>query len=124
MDEEQQAQLYRTIGTRIRQAREKCGLSQGALAALTSISRVSVVNIEKGQQHTPLHVLFEIAQAVEIDMAMLLPSLLEVFGEDIGGVRPSRVAYIEAKTSGRRESRDHVLKFVKSVSSNTKGQKR
>ncbi len=122
MDTEQAQQLYRTLGVRIRQQRERLKLSQGAVADQVSISRVSIVNIEKGQQHTPLHILFEIARVLELELTTLLPSLSEVFGKG-NEMRPSRMAHIEEKTAGNPESRERLVQFLQSVTSG-KGDKK
>ncbi len=38
------------------------------------MSRTSVVNIEKGRQHTSLHVLWQIAERLDVEAASLLPT--------------------------------------------------
>lgn len=68
--------LYRAVGERIRQARvsqpEK--LSQAALAERLGVSRASVVNIEAGRQHAPLHLLWKVAQHLHLELSSLIPS--------------------------------------------------
>ena len=68
--------LYRAVGERIRQARvsqpEK--LSQAALAERLGVSRASVVNIEAGRQHAPLHLLWKVAQHLQVELSSLIPS--------------------------------------------------
>ncbi len=68
-------ELYRELGRRIRQARERSGegLSQDALANQLGISRASVVNIEAGRQRAPLHLLWQIAQLLGTDLTSLIP---------------------------------------------------
>ncbi len=68
-------ELYRELGRRIRQARERNGegLSQDALAKQLGISRASVVNIEAGRQRAPLHLLWQIAQLLGTDLTSLIP---------------------------------------------------
>lgn len=68
--------LYRELGRKIRQARERSGekLSQEGLAHRLGISRVSMVNIEAGRQRAPLHVLWQIAELLGTDLTMLIPS--------------------------------------------------
>jgi|GEM_PF-1006670 len=114
MDKEKSQQLYHILGLRIRQHRERLKLSQGALADQLSISRNSVVNVEKGQQHTPLHVLFEIAYALGLEIEALLPSISEIFSPD-SGMGISRMAHIEKKTAGSPESKERLVQFLKSV---------
>jgi transcriptional regulator with XRE-family HTH domain len=68
-------ELYRELGRRIRQARERNGerLSQDALAKRLGISRASVVNIEAGRQRAPLHLLWQIAELLGTDLTQLIP---------------------------------------------------
>ena len=68
-------ELYRELGRRIRQARERnCeGLSQDALAKRLGISRASIVNIEAGRQRAPLHLLWQIAELLGTDLTSLIP---------------------------------------------------
>ena len=72
--------LYRAIGQKIRERREQTApkLSQDKLAKQLGISRASVVNIEAGRQHAPLHLLWQIAEALETDLAMLIPRRAEL----------------------------------------------
>src|ERR1700751_1886364 len=67
--------LYRELGRKIRQARERQSqkLSQGALAQRLGLSRASVVNIEAGRQRAPLHLLWQIAELLGIDLTQLIP---------------------------------------------------
>ena len=65
--------FYRQLGRRVRRAREAAKLTQGALAALLSISRPSVVAIEKGEQQVLLHTVVELANALDVGIDQLLP---------------------------------------------------
>lgn len=72
--------LYRELGRKIRQARERCGerLSQDSLAKRLGISRASIVNIEAGRQRAPLHLLWQIADLLGTDLTLLIPSREEL----------------------------------------------
>lgn len=74
--------LYNAIGRKIRTARERLEpkLSQAKLAKRLGISRVSVVNIEAGRQHAPVSLLWQIAEIVEIELALLIPRRSELHG--------------------------------------------
>ena len=76
METADQEALYRALGERIRQARvgqpEK--LSQAALAERLCVSRASVGNIEAGRQHAPLHLLWKVAQHLQVELSSLIPS--------------------------------------------------
>ncbi|MBH8567150.1 helix-turn-helix transcriptional regulator [Nostoc sp. CENA67] len=65
--------FYTQVGRRIREAREKRGLSQEALASLVSLTRTSVTNIEKGRQKFLAHTLVDLAFALRVEPATLLP---------------------------------------------------
>jgi transcriptional regulator with XRE-family HTH domain len=48
-------------------------LSQAQLAKKVGINRVSVVNIEKGRQRPPLDLLWQLAEALGIELLQLIP---------------------------------------------------
>ncbi len=76
--------LYRVIGERIRAARERIVpvLSQAKLAKQLGISRASVVNIEGGRQHAPLHLLWRITGVLGAELSMLVPRRTELAESD------------------------------------------
>jgi DNA-binding XRE family transcriptional regulator len=84
MDEEEA--LYRLIGERIRAIRERSApkLSQAKLAKQLGISRASVVNIEGGRQHAPLHLLWKIACSLDAELSMLVPRRAELAANETG----------------------------------------
>lgn len=65
--------LYRELGRKLRQARERKGLSQEKLAGQLGISRASVVNIEAGRQRAPLHLLWQLSEALGTELCLLIP---------------------------------------------------
>ncbi len=71
-------QFYREVGSKIRAARlklkeEKIVLTQEGLAGCVGLTRTSLVNIEKGRQKLLLHTFAEIAVALGVEPADLLP---------------------------------------------------
>ena len=48
-------------------------MTQEALASKVSVTRTSITNIEKGRQNFPLHMLTELAAALHVPPASLLP---------------------------------------------------
>jgi transcriptional regulator with XRE-family HTH domain len=72
--------LFRLLGERIRAARERRTekLSQVALATKLGVSRASIVNIESGRQHASLPLLWRLTQALEIELADLIPRSSEL----------------------------------------------
>lgn len=65
--------LYRELGKRLRAARRDAELTQAALAQRIGVSRTSVTNVEQGNQHIPIHVLYQLAGALGVSPASLLP---------------------------------------------------
>jgi transcriptional regulator with XRE-family HTH domain len=65
--------FYADVGRRIRKAREAFGMTQEGLASLVSLTRTSVTNIEKGRQKILLHTIVDIATALRVAPADLLP---------------------------------------------------
>lgn len=70
---EDQAAFYEEVGRRIRLAR-KGRLTQQDLADRVSLTRTSITNIEKGRQKLLLHTLSDIAEALQVSPADLLPA--------------------------------------------------
>lgn len=65
--------LYGLIGDSLCKARKAAKLSQTELAKKVGINRVSVVNIEKGRQRPPVHLLWRLAEAVGVELVQLIP---------------------------------------------------
>lgn len=68
-------EFYLQIGKRIKKERSISGINQEALGKKVGISRVSVVNIEKGKQMPPVHVIWKIAAALDTTVDRLFPIL-------------------------------------------------
>ena len=85
--------IYRYIGEQIRQARGQRGTTQLALASRASLTRTSVSNIEAGRQRVTIHALLQMAAALDVVPATLLPDLRSVSPADVDvlierGARP------------------------------------
>jgi transcriptional regulator with XRE-family HTH domain len=65
--------FYAEVGQRIRHARDRRGLTQEGLASLVALTRTSITNIEKGRQKLLLHTLVDLATALQVAPADLLP---------------------------------------------------
>ena len=70
--------VYKSVGKRIRELREKKGVSQESLARDVSVSRASLVNYENGKQPIYLAVLYRIARGLDVEIHTLLPPLSEM----------------------------------------------
>jgi transcriptional regulator with XRE-family HTH domain len=67
-------ELYVEFGSRLRQARKRARLTQGALAHQVGLSRTSITNIELGRQQVLLHNFIALANAVGQEPATMLPA--------------------------------------------------
>lgn len=68
-----EAALYCEIGSRVRKARERLGLSQEWLAGTAGLTRTSITNLEAGRQRTQVHVLMVIAARLGVSLVSLFP---------------------------------------------------
>ncbi|MGD0581239.1 MAG: helix-turn-helix transcriptional regulator, partial [Bryobacteraceae bacterium] len=75
--------FYQQVGEKIHARRGK-NLSQEALASAVGLTRSSISNIEKGRQRLLLHTLVDIAEALHVEAARLLPD------------RPAQVELVDA----------------------------
>jgi len=67
--------FYATVGSRVRRARAGRGMSQAALAMKIGFTRSSVANLEAGRQRIALHLLVQIARALDCQPATLIPEV-------------------------------------------------
>lgn len=74
--------FYEAVGRRIREARQG-KITQEALASLVSLTRTSIVNIEQGRQQLLVHTLVDIARALQVQPAELIPPSLEIETNDL-----------------------------------------
>lgn len=60
--------FYVDLGSRIKEARRRLGITQSELAAAFSLSRSSVANLESGRQHPPVHIIVEMASLLQFEV--------------------------------------------------------
>lgn len=72
-----EAEIYRLIGGRLRQLRERRGWSQAEVAERINMLRTSVSNIEAGRQRPPIHVLYQLCVLLDAELKQVLPSNAE-----------------------------------------------
>ena len=74
--------LYSILGQRIRDRREELKYSQQQLAGIVSsiyeLKRSSISNIERGKQQPPLHIIYEICKALNLDIQTILPTYSDI----------------------------------------------
>jgi transcriptional regulator with XRE-family HTH domain len=71
--------INQAIGNSIRDKRKKKGMEIDELADLLEMSKSSIVQIEKGDQSTPIHNIYRIAEILKIDIFDLLPTMDEYY---------------------------------------------
>jgi DNA-binding XRE family transcriptional regulator len=64
MDRVGEKLIYKNLGETVRKLRKIARMKQQELADRVHLSRVSIVNIEKGRHHPQLHVLYDLAAAL------------------------------------------------------------
>lgn len=74
MNKKEQGKLYKLLGENVRKYRSQLGLTQEQLADKIELTRTSVVNIERGKQNTPLHLLLTMAEVFNITLETLIPN--------------------------------------------------
>ena len=70
--------LYTELGARLKVRRQLIGLTQEELSERSGVSRASIAIIERGRQRSPLHVIYKLCTALDIETATLLPLNAEV----------------------------------------------
>ncbi len=69
LTEETQNHFYKRLGELIKNTRNNAGVSQETLANYLGLTRVSILNIEKGRQKVQIHTLVEIVTYLNIPIA-------------------------------------------------------
>lgn len=64
------------FGKRVREVRKAKGISQEKLAELANIDRSYMGNIERGEKNVTLKKVYEICDALEVDISELVSSSL------------------------------------------------
>ncbi|MCU0421651.1 MAG: helix-turn-helix domain-containing protein [Bacteroidia bacterium] len=101
--------FYRVLGGKIREARVKANLKQETFASFLDLSRASIVNIEKGRQHPPIHVLWDIAKVLNIQASDLFPQL------DVSDKVSPQWKKIIAKESSDKKTKEKILNFIEEI---------
>ncbi|MGW5480462.1 helix-turn-helix domain-containing protein [Streptomyces sp. NPDC004008] len=76
-DDPQVDRFYVSVGDHIRDARSAARLTQAELAASLGLARSSIANIEGGRQRLPLHMFVLIAETLNVNVAELLPDMMD-----------------------------------------------
>lgn len=71
--------LYQKIGERLKKSRLKLSMTQAQLAEkIGGMRRTSITNIEAGRQHPPLNVLYDLCEALGLEIMDVLPTIAEL----------------------------------------------
>lgn len=106
--------LYQLLGDRIREVRASTDFSQGSLARDLGVHRVSIVNIEKGKQRAPLHLLWRIAEKLGVELVSLIPHSADIAAMKTGvQLDGEAVAQLEAATKGDLVARRQIESFIR-----------
>jgi len=107
MEDARRKRLYEAIGSRVKQYRNEEDLTQNALAKQIGVSRTSIVNIEGGNQHAPLHVLWDIAESLDRNLESLIPGKREI--------QPDMYEQVEEDYADDEEVARDLKKFIEST---------
>ena len=106
---DQETALYKAIGSRIREARQKLGMSQAALAEKSRISLPHISDVELGKKKMQVATFIRIAEALQISTDELLrPDIPEV-----RNIYSSELA--EALNGCTPVEADSILKIVRQL---------
>ena len=110
-EQDEHLAFYEEVGRRIRDARKgrKPALTQDGLAKLVGLTRTSITNVEQGRQKCLLHTFAEIATALHVEAATLIP---------IAGVQTTD---LDTALEGRDASEQKWIKMTVGPSSNGRG---
>ena len=99
---------YRQFGQTLQKAREAASLGQRELGKLVGLSRASISNIEGGRQRVPLHLAFDLAAALRVELGTLwrpkvvpLPMADNASEQALTGQRENVRAFVERVTGDR-----------------------
>ena len=103
--------LYEIVGQKVERSRREAKLTQAQLARLCGLARGSIANIENGNQRPTIHTLWDLADALNVDMRSLLPSPEEFLADVAGTAVPVITGRLRKVAGG---SRNQVASFIAS----------
>lgn len=103
--------LYQLVGQKVERKRREARLTQTQLAQRCGLARGSIANIESGNQRPTLHTLWALADALDVDMRLLLPSRDEFPKSEAGTARPKITGWLKEEAG---KSQAQVTSFIAS----------
>lgn len=115
--------LYKAMGQSIRELRlarqgANGALTQAELAKSVGLERTSITNLEKGSQKVPLHVLYAVCRALNVDVADVLPPLSEVVRRESS----TQLDLISASAQQASAGRPILSKVLEEMNSGHRGE--
>jgi DNA-binding XRE family transcriptional regulator len=114
MTDAEQKLFYEKLGGCIRQARLSADIKQEVLANSLNLSRASIVNIEKGRQRPPIHLIWSIAKILNLEVTDMFPQF--------NASDPSIIDWrkkISKEVKETKETKNKLLEFIESANFNT-----
>jgi DNA-binding XRE family transcriptional regulator len=65
--------FYKELANNLLKARESSGLNQEQVANAVSLSRVSIINIEKGRQKANMFLVWQLCQIYNVEISHVIP---------------------------------------------------
>lgn len=116
MTEQDQKLLYIRLGHNIKEAREGSGYKQAAFADLLTLSRASIVNIEKGRQRPSLHLIYQIAILTNTNLQDLLPRMnRKMIDAEQDELKAKWIKKINESSEGDVETSQKLTDFLKDI---------
>ncbi len=103
--------LYQLVGQKVERKRREARLTQTQLAQRCGLARGSIANIESGNQRPTLHTLWALADALDVDMRLLLPSRDEFLKSEAGTASPKITGWLKEEAG---KSQAQVTSFITS----------
>lgn len=112
MTDNNKEKFYQELGFSISEFRNATGMSQQVLAEKVGLSRTSIVNIEKGRQHPPLHILWIISDNLGVSLSQIIPDF-EYERSEINSSLKNLIRKKKRRDDLNDESYQKISSFIK-----------
>ncbi len=109
--------FYKRLGVLLKEERKRAEISQETLSDYLGLSRVSVVNIEKGKQKVQVHTLIEIIKFLKIPSEDFLEKLVNATNTDINQKLEKK---LQSKVGSNNKAEIVLKEFISYSKSKTK----